>query len=394
MKVLSFLGFGCSVIVSTAAGQSGNYIASSMVRNEATAFVKQNPPSPKKMPSPVRWERTSDVKTGDVDKRSYKELVNQSLFLAAFLQDSCLSLAGMQAVWHGEFTAQGKAVDRQLSSTLVGEFFPGPAEGSGDHLRLAELRVAVNDPHLLYRDTLVINNKLYPILTATPVPRDGSLYFAAPADSQHVPEFSPLSSGFWLVLGNNMPPPYLPLTRKEYLTEATQELLAEKAIATERTKQQFPLRSESVQKADKEAAMSAIEQTCSGAQLQIRMRAFLAQYKSDETQQQEAVAAATSGLDSTLHIMAQLLATLPPAELERPAFVSVQADAFQGFEDMISEYGMLVKPNPLYHGCASGSIVPNLFIVCMTGNGANGPSGAEDQAGVPFTPEKLKSLLK
>jgi hypothetical protein len=318
-------------------------------------------------------------------------MVKQSQFLAAYLQDSCLSPTGTQPAWHGEFTSQGKASDQQLSSEVIGQFFPGTADSSADLQNPQELHLIVNDPHLLYRDTLLINNRIYPVLATTPVPRNGSLYFQVAADDQHTQAQSPVTSGIWLILGDNTPPPYLPLTRREYLTEATRELLAEKAMTVERVKQQYPVRSETIQKADKEAAISLIEQTCTGMQLQIRMRSFLAKYMSDEGLQQEAIAAATAPLDSTLQLMARLLTGLPPEELERPAFVSVQAHAFQGFEDLISEQGMLVKPNPVYQGSAPGSIVPNLFIAYLTSNAA---PGATDQGYIRFTPEKLKSLLK
>jgi len=390
MKVLPLLGFGYSAMALTAAGQSPDYIASLTPRNEATAIVKQSAASPKKTVPTVHWERSRDVKTGAIDKRSYKEMVNQSQFLATFLQDSCISPAGTQAIWHGEFTAQGKASDRQLSSAVIGEFLAGSPDSSAGLRQAPEIHLVVNDPGLLYHDTLMINNKMYPILMATPVPQDGSLYFAAHADRQNGAQPNDL----WLILGENTPSPYLPLTRKEYLAEATQELQAEKAMVTEQVKQQNPVRSESTQKADKEAAISMIEQTCSGTQLQIRMRSFLAKYKSDETQQQEAIEAATAPLDTTLKLMAQLSTTLPAEELERPAIVSVQAHSFQGFEDLITQYGMLVKPNPVFHASAAGSIVPNLFIAYLTPNTAPDAAGTEDRQHVQFTPEKLRSLLK
>lgn len=355
MKTFFLAGLGCTLLALTAAGQS---------------------------PSSVRWEATRDVRNGPIDKRLYKEMVKQAQVFAAYLQDSCLSPLYAPAAWHGEFTAQGASSDPSFRCAVVGE------------LNSQEFRLVVNDPRLLYRDSLLINNRMYYVLAATPVPRNGALYFEAAAPVQHFPPRPPMPAAMWLMVGDNMPPPYLPLTRKEYLLEAKQELEVEKAAVTGRVKQQNPIRSESQQKADKDAAIAQMEQTCTGMQLQVRMRTFLAKYQSDEVVQQEAIVAATSPIDSTLQLMVQLMTHLPAAELERPAFVSVPADAFQGFEDLSSESGMLVSPNPLYRGSAPGSILPNLFIACLMPHAANEASVAEERGRIEFLPEKLKSLLK
>lgn len=133
----------------------------------------------------------------------------------------------------------------------------------------------------------------------------------------------------------------------------------------------------------------------SGSQQQIRIKSFLAKYKPDDILQQEAIAAATAALDSTMKLMEQLLAKLPASELERPAFVSVPADQFEGFEDLVATSGMLVKPNPSFPRAAAGSTVPTLFIAyCVfDSDGSAAPGAGEDWVAL-FRPGKLRQLLK
>ena len=386
MKAKPLFGLGCSIITLTAAGQPASYVASTSLSDQAAKISRQNVPTSKAVPVLLHWDRALDEKIGPVDKRAYKEMVKQSQFFASYLQDSCSLPDGAGPAWHGEFVAEGKGSGQELSSTVVGEFAS------------AELRLSINDPHELYHDTLYVNNKMYTMLVGTPVPRDGALFFeASGAAGGGADNTDARKQAIWLILGDNMPSPYLPVTRKEYLTEATQELLAEKAAAAERAKQQNPVRSENVQKADKAAAVSLIEQTCSGVQLQVRMRSFLAKYKTDEELQQEAVSAVTAELDSTLHLMAQLLDRLPVEELERPAFVSVRAHSFEGFEDLITHKAMLVKANPVFHNPGSGSIVPNVLVASLSWINADASNAAAVAGSSPFpqfNPGKLKALLK
>jgi hypothetical protein len=184
------------------------------------------------------------------------------------------------------------------------------------------------------------------------------------------------------------------VTRGEYLDEATLELKEEKNQVIARVKQEMPVRPDSVQRAEKAAEIEQINQTCSGMQLQVRLKNFEASYKSDETYQKEMIAVKTERLDSLVSLMSRLLSRLSKDALQDPAFVSVPADAFEGFEDGGARSGMLVRLDPAYASVASQGIDPHVFVAYWLFDPANAEDSKIDQLiEDQFEPGKLKKLL-
>jgi hypothetical protein len=141
--------------------------------------------------------------------------------------------------------------------------------------------------------------------------------------------------------------PYVPVTRKEYLLAAKVELTVAKAAIAAAVKTKAPVRPAAVQEAEKKAMIEQLKAVYTGVALEIRMRQYLKNYRTDEQYLQDHIDFETEGVDSAMHLMNDLLAQMSPTELGKPAIVSVPAIDFNGFEDGHTDR-MLVRMNPAY----------------------------------------------
>jgi hypothetical protein len=124
-----------------------------------------------------------------------------------------------------------------------------------------------------------------------------------------------------------------------------------------------------VQAAEKAAAIDQLKSIYSGIDLQVRMRSFLNNYRSDEDYLKENISSGTAGLDNTLHLMDSLSTHLMAAELSKPAMVSVAAADFTGFEDNTGGKAMLIKKmNTAYFDQNAGVEKPQFFLVSWNAN--------------------------
>jgi hypothetical protein len=126
---------------------------------------------------------------------------------------------------------------------------------------------------------------------------------------------------------------YIPVTRKEYLQQAKAELTGMKNSIVEGWKLQVRVRPAAVQEAEKKANIDQLKAMYSGADLEVRMRIYLRNYKTDEQYLKENTDKETAGPLSTLRLIDDLLAHMSATELSKPAIVSVPSPDFQGFED-------------------------------------------------------------
>jgi len=127
----------------------------------------------------------------------------------------------------------------------------------------------------------------------------------------------------------------------------------------------MPVRPKAVQDAEKNATIAQLNNMYSGIDLQIQMRMFERNYKSDEDYLKENEQKANADLDSTIHYMDTLLMKMPAAELSTPAFVSVAAADFMGFEDARTGK-MLVKMNKAFYNEARPGDWAHMFLVSLS----------------------------
>jgi hypothetical protein len=126
---------------------------------------------------------------------------------------------------------------------------------------------------------------------------------------------------------------YTPVTRKEYLQQAKAELTDMKNSIVEGWKLQVRVRPAAVQEAEKKANIDELKAMYSGVDLEVRMRIYLRNYKTDEQYLKENTDKETAGPLSTLRLIDNLLAHMSATDLSKPAIVSVPSPDFQGFED-------------------------------------------------------------
>jgi hypothetical protein len=146
---------------------------------------------------------------------------------------------------------------------------------------------------------------------------------------------------------NARPMPYIPVTRKEYLLAAKVELAAKKVAIAAAVKTKVTVRPAAVQEAEKKAMIEQLKAVYTGVALEVRMRQYLKNYRTDEQYLQDHIDFEAEGVDSAMHLMTDLLAQMSPAGLGKPAIVSVPAVDFNGFEDGHTDR-MLVRMNPAY----------------------------------------------
>jgi len=208
-------------------------------------------------------------------------------------------------------------------------------------------------------DHLVVNNTDF--LTIQPATAGHSEYFEYEAATGKIK--------YWLVTTAHNQLPYTPLSRKEYLQEARTELKNKRDQIVTDLKQRMPVRPLAVQVAEKTATIDQLKSIYSGIDLQVRMRSFLNNYRSDEDYLKENISSGTAGLDSTLHLMDSLSTHLTAADLGKPAMVSVAAADFNGFEDKTGGKAMLIKKmNTAYFDPNAGVEKPQFFLVSWSAN--------------------------
>jgi hypothetical protein len=140
-------------------------------------------------------------------------------------------------------------------------------------------------------------------------------------------------------------------------------------------KLKIPVRSAAVQDAERKAVVDQLKTMYTGTDLEIRVRVYMHSYKSDEEFLKANIAAETAGFRATIRLMDSLSARLSPAELARPAVVSVGAADFRGFEDGQSNY-MLIRMNDAYFSKTISDETPQVFLVSWHYENAN-PSTLE-----------------
>jgi hypothetical protein len=366
---------------------SGNPFAQATAKNSASSNPSviregQAPPS-------QHWEKEKDLVNGHISHSKLSRMQHVTKAIMSLLQDSCIAERYCTPVWHGEYFSEKTSPGPHMKFGVSCHFFD----------QKAHLTIMANDIGPLL-DHLVVNNQDF--LTIKPIVsvKNDCAYFEYDTNNTGDTETAgtkTLRSKSWLVITSDtagkMKLPYSPVTRKEYLQEARKEINSNKNRIIEDLKHKMPVHSAEDQEADKKAVREQLSSVYSGIDLQVRMRIFLKNYKTDEQYLKENTDRETSDLDSTLHLMDSLLNHLSSDDLNKPAIVSTEAAGFRGFGNGNADK-MLIRMNPAYFNPYLGGEKPQFFLVCWHYDPSEPiDEGIDRQMREGFDCQKLKDML-
>jgi hypothetical protein len=197
----------------------------------------------------------------------------------------------------------------------------------------------------------------------------------------------------WLITTGIDQLPYVAVTRKEYLQAAKIELATIRTAIISTVKEKVIVRPAAIQEAEKKAMIDQLKNMYTGLALEVRMRQYLKNYRTDEQYLKDNTDKETADVDSTMHLMDNLLTHLSATELGKPAIVSVPAVDFNGFEDGHTDK-MLVRINPTYFNSGLSDEKPQLFLVEWRYDASNAAAADIDQQLMQnFDGRQLKALL-
>ncbi len=304
-------------------------------------------------PRSAQWEKEVDLISGPISKSKLYRMKSVADALVGFLHDSCLSAVDYSPTWHGEYFSKKNSPGPQLVFGVTCRFSD----------QKATLRIVANDIRPLL-DHLPVGGQDFLTVRVDTAGKGTGLFFEYDsADGDDGTQG--MKNKSWLVTTGDDQLPYIPVTRKEYLTEAKMELTDIKNSILSDLQQKMPVRPDAVQAAEKQAAIDQLNTAYSGMTLEIRMRQFLGSYKTDEQYLQEYTERGTASLDKTLRLMDSLLTRSLSCELAAPAIVSVPAVYFRGFEDGHGDK-MLIRMNNAYFNSSLSEEKPQLFLVTWT----------------------------
>jgi len=325
------------------------------------------------------WTREDDQVNGRIAGGKLSRMKNMTSSIVSFFHDSCISDYRYSPIWHGEYFSEKTSHGPLMKFAAVCNFYD----------QKSSLQVVANDISPLL-DHIAVNNQDFLVIRSSSTLKNDCPYFEfsnGEADGARV------TKG-WLVTAGNDRLPYTVVTRKEYLTEARKELEKIKGGILTDLRQRMPVRSTAVQEREKQSAIDQLNAMYTGADLQVRMKVFLQNYRTDEEYLREHADKATADLDSTMHYMEHLLAHMSAGELNGPAVVSVQAADFRGFED---GHGgkMLIRINAGFFNVNPASERPRFFLVTWSYDPAQPDALVIDrQIQEKFDTQILRDLLK
>ena len=338
-----------------------------MSLDNVTAFNNNGSSNPLLDKAPKEWVKEQDQINGRVPHNKLVKMQHSTEAMISFLHDSCFSTTDFSPVWHGEYA--------------IGRF--GIQCRSEDSR--GRLTIMSNDISPLLR-YLTVNGKEFAGIRPSSGLQENYRYFEYEGEDH-------ARTIYWLVTPDSTQLPYIAITRREYLQEASAELTGKKNSIIADIKLKTPIRSTTIQEAEKKAALDELNNNYTGADLQVRQRLFAKEYHTDEEYLELSIEKATAALDRTIHLMDSLSTRSTAAELDKPAMVSVDADSFHGFEDKEADRNMLVKINPTYYG-NTGNDKPLLFLVSWSYDPAGADaSNIDHQVRENIDFRQLKALL-
>jgi hypothetical protein len=322
------------------------------------------------------WQKEEDLVNGSISKSKLSKMRSVTASLINVLRDSCFIEGSYTPTWHGAYFSA-----RNSGGTLMQ--FGVDCHFADQH---AELTITANDLQPLLGH-LAAGSQQFLTMDISPVVKNGGQYFEYTGMDGNV------TVKRWLITTGIGRLPYVAVTRKEYLQAAKIELAATRAAIIAAVKEKATVRPADVQEAEKKATIDQLKAMYTGIALEFRMRQYLKNYRTDEQYLKDNTDNETAAVDGTMHLMDTLLAHLSPAELGKPAIVSVPAIDFNGFEDGHTDK-MLVRINPTYFNGGLSDEKPQLFLVEWRYDGSNAAAADIDQQLTQnFDGQQLKALL-
>lgn len=322
-----------------------------------------------------QWEKQQDEVNGHISTGKLARMKQVTNAIMGYFEDSCFMEGQFTAAWHGEYFSE------KTSS--------GPKTKYGIQCHFADqnanLTIMANDLGGML-DHLNVNGQEYlTIRPAQEIDKD-HIYFEYTEDNVH--------SKIWLISSGDGQMPFIPVTRAEYLHEGIAELTAMKNAMIAGIKKNIQIRPADVQLAEKNAALDELRNTYSGMDLQVRTKIFLGKYQTDEEYLNSSIEKETAALQSTIDLMNSLLSHLSAAALSKPAIVSVEAAAFQGFEDGVGAK-MLIRINPTWLAAGTDGEKFPFFLITWQYDPSQSSSDVIDrQLKEHFDGQKLKSAIQ
>lgn len=221
-------------------------------------------------------------------------------------------------------------------------------------------------------DFLKVNAKKYWTIKRPKELKDGMIYFEYPSVSSNISANEMWVYAWMITYPGKLP--YIPVTRREYLEEARQEIAKTQTEVIEGAKKNTTIRPAAVQEAAKQREVEYFKKNYPDNPR--RWQRYLEDYQTDEQKLQASINHMTKQYQATLKIMNDLLKNLSPEELQKPAVVSEIAAAFKGFEDDFIERNanMLIRWNPDYFNKELSKAVPQFFTVLIRERRADLPA--------------------
>jgi hypothetical protein len=257
-------------------------------------------------------------------------------------------------------TALGKTAIVNVMTAMMDALHskvPGTPFGVDCHFaeQHAELTITANDLQPLVGH-LAVGRLQFLTMEISPAIKNGAPYFESTGVDGNV------TVRRWLITTGIDQLPYEAVTRKEYLQAAKVELAGEKVAIVAAVKEKVRVRPTAVQDAEKKAMIERLKAIYTGVDLEVRMRQYLKNYRTDEQFLQDNIDNEATTVDNAMHLMNDLLTHMSATELNKPALVSVPAIDFNGFEDGHTDK-MLVRMNPTYFNGERSAEKPRVLLV-------------------------------
>jgi hypothetical protein len=324
----------------------------------------------------LSWRQEEDLVNGTISKIKLSKMKGVTTTLMSVISDSCFIEGSYSPTWHGAY----------LSAQNSG----GPLMKFGVDCHFAdqhaELTITANDLQPLLGH-MAVGHQQFLVMDISPEVKNGGQYFENAGMEGNV------TVKRWLITTGIDRLPYIAITRKEYLQAAKIELATIKSAIITTVKEKVTVRPAAVQEAEKKAMIDQLKAMYAGLGLEVRMRQYLKNYRTDEEYLKDNTDNETAAVDSTMHLMDDLLAHMPARELGKPAIVSVPAIDFNGFEDGHTDK-MLVRMNPTYFNGGLSDEKPQFFLVEWRYDASNAAAADIDQQLTQnFDGQQLKALL-
>lgn len=359
----------------TPAGRTSGTHATDSASNAASSNTVSGS---KTVPAARAWQKEEDRIMGHIRTGKLTAMKNTSASIMSLFHDSILTDGSVNPVWHGEyFPATNGGPQVHFGVRCV---FNNEDNTNTDN----DLTVFANDIRPLLGNLQVNGHDFTTIRTAAMV--HGNMTFEFDVDNN-------LHVKAWLVTADSAALPWVPVTRKEYLSEARKELENLKDVVIADVRGKIHVRPAAEQEAEKQAMLDQLKSTYSGAELEARTRVYLNNYIKDEDYVTQTITRNVAGYNATIALIDGFLRNSTAQELARPAVVSVKAEDFQGFEDGKTGTTTLVRMNPAYFN-GGDEQAPKCLLICWRYNPTETlAAGIDHQLDENFDSQVFQSLL-